>query len=345
MSKIRFSVNVPVYNAEKFLRECIDSILNQSFTDFELLLIDDGSTDLSGAICDEYAAKDSRIRVFHNENRGSFASRVFSVNHAVGEYCTFCDSDDYYDAGYLERADTLLNEEHCDVLLFYQENIIDGKRQKTDPAWRTKKVFEGDGKDEFYKKFMNSNDFNNLNVKVIRTSLLQKDTLDTEKYSFVKNGDDFLQSLYPVFNAEKIVFVPECYYNYRINPDSLTHKIDPDIYRSIFAVRSLVWNDYLDGTDFIGKDSERIFAMRSARSAMNIVKLISQSENLTDEEKIDIFHKIHDHEFYRDFIKPNLIKTDLEKKWLVMYELFSRHSYKLLLSTVRMITRIKNDSR
>lgn len=341
MSNVRFTVNVPVYNAEKYLHECIDSILNQTFTDFELLLIDDGSKDSSGAICDEYALKDSRVKVFHNENQGSFATRVFSVSHATGEFCTFCDSDDYYDIDYLARANELLCSENCDVLLFYQDCIVNGVREAATPRWSEKKVFTGEGKKEFYNAMMTGSYFNTLNVKVIKTSLLQADPLKTEKYSFVKNGDDFLQSLYPIFNAEKIVFVPECYYNYRINPDSLTHKIDPNIYNSIFAVRSVIWNDYLDGTDILGENTKQVFAARSARSAMNIVKLIAQSDNLTDEEKTVVFHNIRNHAFYSDFIEPNLNKSDLEKKWLVIYELFSRHSYRLLLSTVKMIARIK----
>ena len=345
MSKVRFSVNVPVYNAEKYLRQCIDSILNQTFTDFELLLIDDGSTDSSAAICDEYAKKDSRIRVFHNDNQGSFATRVFSIRHASGEYCSFCDSDDFYDAGYLERADALIREENCDVVLFCQDCIIDGERKVLEPKWSEKKVFAGDGKKEFYSTMLSGVTFNSLNIKVIKTQLLQSDTLETEKYSFVKNGDDFLQSLYPIFNAEKIVFVPESYYNYRINPEGLTHKIDPNIYNSLFAVRTVIWNDYLDGTDILGENTKQVFVLRSARSAMNIVKLIAQCDNLTDEEKIEVFRNIHNHEFYRDFVEPNLVKSELEKKWQFVYELFSRHSYKLLLSTVRMLTKIKNNSR
>ncbi len=341
MSKVRFSVNVPVYNAEKYLHECIDSILNQTFTDFELLLVNDGSTDASGAICDEYAKKDSRVKVFHNKNQGSFATRIYAVNHSLGDYCIFCDSDDYYDSAYLERANELLNQEHCDMLVFRHEQVVDGVRRYQKPYWDEIKAFTGEGKKEFYTAMMTSVHFNSMNIKFIKTELLKSDTLDTEKYSFVKNGDDFLQSLYPVFNAEKIVFVPECYYNYRINPESLTQKIDPNIYNSIFAVRSVIWNNYLNGTDLLGENTKQVFALRSARSAMNIVKLIAQSDNLTDEEKIEIFRNIHNHEFYRDFIEPNLVKSDLEKKWQFVYELFSRHSYKLLLSTVRMLTKIK----
>ena len=89
------SVIVPVYNAEKYLHRCIDSILVQSFTDFELLLINDGSKDNSGKICDEYAAKDSRIRVFHKENGGVSSARNLGLDNAKGDYIMFVDSDDY----------------------------------------------------------------------------------------------------------------------------------------------------------------------------------------------------------------------------------------------------------
>lgn len=341
MSKVRFTVNVPVYNAEKYLHECIDSILNQTFTDFELNLIDDGSPDNSGAICDEYAMKDSRVKVYHNKNQGSFAARVFAVEHSNGEYCIFCDSDDYYDKEYLERANELLDEENCDVLCFYHEVVVDGIRKSAKPHWSEKRVFEGDGRKEFYTAMVTSVDFNSLDTKAVKTELYKNDTLDAKKFSFVKNGDDFLQSLYPIFNAEKIVFVPECYYNYRLNPESLTHKIDPNIYNSIFAVRNVAWENYIKGTDFLGLSPERKYAANSARSAMNIVKRIAQHDNLSDEEKIEIFSKIHGHKFYAEFIEPNLVKTDLESKWQLVYELFSRHSYKMLLSTVRAFDKIK----
>lgn len=88
------SVIVPVYNTEQYLPRCLDSILSQSFTDFELLLIDDGSTDDSGTICDAYAEKDSRIRVFHKENGGVSSARNMGVDNAKGEWVFFMDSDD-----------------------------------------------------------------------------------------------------------------------------------------------------------------------------------------------------------------------------------------------------------
>lgn len=96
------SVIVPVYKAEPYLHRCIDSILAQSYTDFELLLVDDGSPDNSGAICDEYAGLDGRVRVFHKENGGVSSARNLGLDNARGEYITFCDADDYVGEGWLE---------------------------------------------------------------------------------------------------------------------------------------------------------------------------------------------------------------------------------------------------
>lgn len=92
---VKLSVIIPVYNTEKYLSRCVDSVLGQGFTDFELLLIDDGSTDSSGIICDQYAKRDSRVHVFHKENGGASSARNMGLDNAKGEWVTFVDSDDY----------------------------------------------------------------------------------------------------------------------------------------------------------------------------------------------------------------------------------------------------------
>ncbi len=96
------SVIVPVYNRENYLRRCIDSILAQTYTNFELLLIDDGSTDNSGKICDEYAERDNRVKVFHKENGGVSSARNVGLDNAKGEYIIFVDSDDWVAVNYVE---------------------------------------------------------------------------------------------------------------------------------------------------------------------------------------------------------------------------------------------------
>ena len=97
----KVSIIVPVYNTEKYLRPCLDSIQAQTFTDFEAILVDDGSTDSSGIICDEYAAQDSRFVVVHKKNEGVAKARDYGFNKSIGEYVTFVDSDDYISLNYV----------------------------------------------------------------------------------------------------------------------------------------------------------------------------------------------------------------------------------------------------
>lgn len=96
------SVIVPVYNAEKTLRDCVDSILNQEYKNFEILLVDDGSKDSSPSICDEYASKDERVKVFHKPNGGVSSARNLGIDYAKGEWITFVDSDDYISESYFD---------------------------------------------------------------------------------------------------------------------------------------------------------------------------------------------------------------------------------------------------
>lgn len=104
------SIIVPVYNAENTLRQCVDSILSQEYKNFELLLIDDGSKDASPAICDEYAAKDDRVRVFQKENGGVSSARNVGLENAKGEWISFIDSDDYITQGYLGGVDERIED-------------------------------------------------------------------------------------------------------------------------------------------------------------------------------------------------------------------------------------------
>lgn len=106
----KVSVIVPVYKVEKYLPECIESVLAQTFTDFELILVDDGSPDNSGKICDAYAARDPRIRVFHKENGGVSSARNLGIKHARSELLSFLDSDDSWAPSFLEKMENLMKK-------------------------------------------------------------------------------------------------------------------------------------------------------------------------------------------------------------------------------------------
>lgn len=120
------SVIVPVYKSEKVLSRCIDSILNQSFRDFELLLIDDGSPDRSGAICDEYLNKDPRICVFHQENGGVSKARNRGLKEASGDYIVFIDSDDWVDCHFFSSISEYFDR--YDMLFFGFQQVFDDGR-------------------------------------------------------------------------------------------------------------------------------------------------------------------------------------------------------------------------
>ena len=110
------SVIVPVYQVQKYIGCCIESILQQTFSDFELILVDDGSTDLSGAICDQYAARDSRIRVIHKKNAGVAAARNTGIEACLGKYVCFVDADDRIDVSLLKSSVEKMEEKQADVL-------------------------------------------------------------------------------------------------------------------------------------------------------------------------------------------------------------------------------------
>lgn len=125
MDKIKVSVIVPVYNVEKYLEECVESLIKQTLKEIEILLIDDGSTDSSGKICDRYAQQYKNIRVIHKENGGLGDARNAGFLEAVGKYIYFIDSDDYLDLGALDYLYKEAEKNHLDVLLFSAESFSD----------------------------------------------------------------------------------------------------------------------------------------------------------------------------------------------------------------------------
>ncbi|MGM0167266.1 hypothetical protein IGI39_002246 [Enterococcus sp. AZ135] len=130
------SIIVPVYNVEKYLNKCVDSILNQTFKDFELILVDDGSPDNSGLICDEYAKKDSRVKVIHKENGGLSDARNAGIDVAKGKYLGFIDSDDYISEDMYEFLYTNIVKEDADLSICGIYDVYKGKAPKILPQYR-----------------------------------------------------------------------------------------------------------------------------------------------------------------------------------------------------------------
>lgn len=128
MTTVKISIIIPVYNAEIYLRECIDSVLCQDFRDMELILVDDGSTDNSGSICDEYSTEDSRVKVIHGENKGVSVARNKAIDISNGLWVFFCDSDDILMPNALQNLfDATINADNTDIILGCSYVLKDGK--------------------------------------------------------------------------------------------------------------------------------------------------------------------------------------------------------------------------
>ncbi len=198
------SIIVPIYNAEKYLHRCIDSILEQTFSDFELLLIDDGSTDQSGVICNKYALKDKRVRVVHQENGGEMAARAAGVRISSGKYLYFVDADDEIMPDTLTSMFSYMKED-VDIVAF--ENQYDGNFSIVD-----------------YAEILLSFRLWAVWGKLYRRYLFDDYVLDVP--SSFKVGEDFLTNLRILKNMKGYVICkPQYKYLYnRQNPESVQRK-------------------------------------------------------------------------------------------------------------------------
>lgn len=182
------SIIVPVYNAEKYLHRCIDSILSQSYTDFELLIIDDGSTDSSGAICDEYAVDDSRVRVFHKPNGGVSSARNLGLDNAQGEYITFSDADDYVGEEWLAAyREVIVDGVDLAIQGYY---IVDGDRTIE------KNLFAHQGntivaKRELITSLMSQGIYGYLWVKLFRRQIIEENHIRFDEQSAFREDEQF----------------------------------------------------------------------------------------------------------------------------------------------------------
>lgn len=137
------SIIIPVYNVEKYIKDCVNSILKQTYTNLEIILIDDGSTDTSGQICDDYACKDSRINVIHKANGGLSEARNVGIDIAKGEYITFIDSDDYVFPSFIEYLHDLISRNNADISVCQPINVDEYNKALSKGGEQIDKVVKG----------------------------------------------------------------------------------------------------------------------------------------------------------------------------------------------------------
>lgn len=205
------SIIVPIYNAEQYLHRCIDSILAQSYTDFELLLIDDGSPDNCGAICEEYAAKDCRVRVFHKENGGVSSARNLGLDNARGEYITFCDADDYVCKDWLnDYCDAINKSVDLAIQRFYIVNLQGDVYEKGTSQIKCGNTIED--KREMIVALMNQCALGFLWVKLFRREQIELHNIRFDKLSTFREDDQFLLEYLTYVNSFQCIDKTNYYY-------------------------------------------------------------------------------------------------------------------------------------
>lgn len=220
---MKVSVIVPVYKAEKWLHRCVDSILAQTMTDFELLLINDGSPDKSGDICDEYAAKDSRVRVFHKDNGGVSSARQMGLENATGEYVIHCDPDDWVEQDMLMDMLQYAKDTQSDMVIcdYYSEN-----EYGEELTYNKQDLQQGETSYSILNKLINQKIHGACWNKLVRRDCLK----DITFYPF-----DLVYAEDQLFNAKvlkqdiRIGYLNKAYYHYVVRKGSITSFVDKNV--------------------------------------------------------------------------------------------------------------------
>ena len=224
-----FSVIVPIYKVEKYLPNCIESVLGQSFSDFELILVDDGSPDTCPAICDSYKAKDDRIKVVHKENGGLASARRAGIVYAEGEYVFNLDSDDLIEKDTLECAYKIIKETACDILSFSYRWVKDGVTVSITDDGLDEGFYDEKGIEKYvYPRLLMDKDMKHMSYylsgKAVKRELLTPLQLAvSEKISL---GEDLCCTVPCYLNAKSVYISKKAAYLYTVRSDSLSKEFN-----------------------------------------------------------------------------------------------------------------------
>lgn len=307
--KKALSIIIPVFNSEKCLIECLDSIIENN-KNFEILLIDDGSTDESGKICDSYAKKDSRIRAFHKENGGVSSARNFGIDKAVGEYIMFVDSDDVLD---LEWHNIIKNFTSDDV--YYINERLPKKCEKMDLL-----------------KYIIGNNNENIFIsgpycKAFKTSFIKNNKLKFN--SELINGEDMIFNVEALFLAKSFSIVNYSFYNYRLSVWQSTKKFNKKIIASDQNFHKCIKN---------------IFKQYNMDSSLgnDIINFCGENAILTILNRISYIGNYKEAKQYFSFLELAPYNDIILNNNNIVFVLCKRKYYLLLYLIFRVKNRIKN---
>lgn len=334
-SAIKFSVLVPVYNVELYVSECIESVLNQTYQNFELILVDDGSPDQSGEICDEYAKKDARIRVFHKENGGLIHTRRFAIEKALGNWYVFLDSDDTLQPNALETIYNKILQYGCDLVIYGWQRFCGDTVLDDTATGRPDFVFSD--KRMLYKTIFFDQQYNSLCRKAVKANLFVGQ--DYSKFYKIKYGEDLLQSIELLNNANKVLMIDDLLYCYRANPESMTHTIDYSECKVDFTIRETI-------LEFLGKLN--IFTTEDFKEYRSYcLKFLADEiwgiaiSTAGGETKKQRLQEIVDSKYYQDFLLQGEYNKKLVGKKVFCIWLLKAKMYGTLVLVCNILNGIK----
>lgn len=221
------SVLVPVYNIERYIGLCLESLICQTYKNIEIIVVDDGSTDRSGEICDLYAKKDKRIKVIHKENGGLVSARKTAMRIAAGEYIGFVDGDDWVGEGFYASLFSAMTQTDSDIVVAGFSRELFGKTVRITNALSSD-VYEGDSLEKLYASMISFGDFFRHGIttylwnKLFKKEIIKKSQLSVdERISIGEDG----AAVYPaLLNAKRVCILDNCAYHYRQREDSMLKK-------------------------------------------------------------------------------------------------------------------------
>lgn len=250
MSK-KLSVIIPVYNCEKYLRQCLDSVINQSLTDIEIICVDDGSTDASAAILAEYSARDGRMKVINQPNSGAGAARNNGLAAAQGEYILFLDSDDWFEADYFEAAFRKIEADNADICICGYESFDDKTGRMLASNWEKKKNILPENSfspGEYSNRIFQLTDGQVWDKLYRHSFIIQSDV----RFPELKAAEDTAFAYQTLIQAERITVLHRAFVHYRINRAGSVSKSFAESPNAPFDSFKLVY-DFLNERGLLGK--------------------------------------------------------------------------------------------
>lgn len=267
---MKVSIIVPIYNVERYLEACIESILSQTYGNFELILVDDGSPDQCGIICDKYATQDSRIKVIHKENQGLGMARNTGLDYAIGEFVCFVDSDDWLEQHAIEYWIRAQRKYDADIVMCNYQKRNDNKEvlyryeiRNKECCYRGKEIEQEIFWPMIGQESMVREDFT-INM-CVWTNLYRRELIESEQIRFLSEreylSEDICFNLQYLLSCKVAVMIPESLYCYRYNPTSLTSRYKGDEYQKAVALYNKVqsWAKQAKREEFKEFRVERFF--------------------------------------------------------------------------------------